>query len=461
MTTPFQNALDWLGSFISFEKKMPDVYSEYVVDPYRIHRLLDALGQPQKQFKSIHIAGTKGKGSTAAFCTYCLREAGLRVGLYTSPHLYDIRERFRVLTFDDKDGRITPSEFVELVEELKPATTQVPNCTWFDLTTALAFLHFAHQEVDIAVIEVGLGGRLDSTNVILPEVSIITSISLEHTDLLGDTVAAIAKEKAGIIKPGVPVVSAPQKEEAEEVIGEIAVQHSAPLFQFPYALSITSAWGDPRPPIFATHDLSGYFPELDMQEFTSGLLGEHQQENAAVALVAMRILRRRFPSLTVDALQRGIAATRWPGRLQLLRAPGQKPGVLLDGAHNADSAEKLAESVLSYFNYNKLWLLVGMTSGKDVTGFFEALLPLCAGICITQANNPRALAAADLAKQIEHLAANVTISPNLEDGLKQLEAKAAPSDLICVTGSLYIVGDLLKSWNELNVRTVADSSTKN
>ena len=225
----YQEALDLLYSTINFEEKVIDRYQASKIDTNRTRLLLQLLNDPHSDFPSIHIAGTKGKGSAAVMCAAVLRASGLRVGLYTSPHLRDFRERIRILTVDDAEGWIGKADFVALMDQVQDHLAVLPDLTWFEIVTAVAFRHFADQEVDVAVVEVGLGGRLDTTNVLTPLVSVITSLSLDHTALLGDTLAQIAAEKGGIIKPDVPVVSAPQADEAMAVLKDIAFKRSAPL----------------------------------------------------------------------------------------------------------------------------------------------------------------------------------------------------------------------------------------
>ena len=224
----YESALAFLYQFVNYERKMTEIYAPEKMDPFRPARLLYAAGDPHRRYPSIHIAGTKGKGSVAAICATALRAAGLRVGLYTSPHLRDIRERIRVLSDEDEEGNITREDFVRLVDALREITKEMQGLTWFELLTAMAFMHFAQMEVDVAVVEVGLGGRLDATNVLTPVVSVITSLSLDHTGLLGNTLAEIAAEKGGIIKHGVPVVTAAQAPEAMAVIRRLAAERQAP-----------------------------------------------------------------------------------------------------------------------------------------------------------------------------------------------------------------------------------------
>ena len=444
----FQDALDYLYNFVNYEQKMTDRYAPEKMDPSRPARLLAHLGNPHTRFPSIHIAGTKGKGSVAAMCAASLRAAGLSVGLYTSPHLQEIRERIRVLTPADADGRIPHSDFAALVERLKEAASREKRLTWFELITAVAFLYFAERQVDVAVVEVGLGGRLDATNVLLPLVSVITSLSLDHTGLLGNTVPAIAAEKGGIIKPGVPVVSASQDEEAMETLEEIALELRAPLIavgrEWQYEgrllngmqeVTITKAPAGACLPAPATFKLA--------------LTGDHQRENAVVALAALQEVHAAFPSLTGEAMRRGLASVQWPGRLQILhRAPGT-PTILLDGAHNADSAVKLARALAELYEYERLWLVLGVTAEKNIPGILQPLLPLANGVFATQANHPRASAPSVLRRHARRLGYQVHVRRNVDAAVTAAWEAAGPSDLICVTGSLYVVGDLLNSWDSL------------
>ena len=220
----YENALDYLYGFINLERKTLDRYQASKMDPSRPRRLLEMLDNPQERYQTLHIAGTKGKGSVAAMSAYALQASGLRVGLYTSPHLRDFRERIRVLTPADTDGRIEKEEFVSALDRVKALVPEFPNITWFEIVTAVSFCYFATREIDVAVIEVGLGGRLDATNVVTPLKSVITSLGYDHTSLLGDTLAEIAFEKGGIIKPGVSVVSAPQQQEAMRTLEDIAAE---------------------------------------------------------------------------------------------------------------------------------------------------------------------------------------------------------------------------------------------
>ena len=450
ITPAFAAAQAYLQQFIDYEKKMPALYGPDKMDPTRPGRLLAALGSPHERLKAIHIAGTKGKGSVAAYCAAALRAAGLKVGLYTSPHLIDFRERIRILTPADEDGRISQAAFVALVDQLRPVIPTIPGLTWFELVTALAFMHFAQEKVDIAVVEVGLGGRLDATNALTPLVSVITSISYDHTALLGETLAAIAGEKGGIIKPGVPVVIAPQPPEALRRLRDIAASRDAPTTLVGQDVTLATRALDPTLSQVAVYDQRAPNPAATERLLTLSLPGYHQQVNAAVALAALDQVQPHFPTLTTAAVQAGFAHTQWPGRLQRLPASSEEgPDILLDGAHNGDSAAKLAQALRDLFPDRRCRFLLGVTRDKDFAGILRALLPLSTNIVVTRSTHPRAADPTHLQQVAATLGGSIQISPNLVHGLRTLWQQSSPADLICVTGSLYIVGDLLNQWERL------------
>ena len=331
------------------------------MDPDRPRRLLQLLGDPHQAYLAIHIAGTKGKGSVAAMCAAVLRAAGLRVGLYTSPHLRDLRERIRVIKADDAEGLISKADFVALMDVMKRHFDAVPGVTWFEIMTAVAFRHFADQQVDIAVVEVGLGGRLDATNALTPLVSVITSLSLDHTYLLGDTLAQIAREKGGIIKAGVPVVSAPQSEEAVAVLQSIAADRQTHL------TFVGQDWqyqGVSRKLIITRSPAEAFVPVPS--NFELALAGEHQLENGAVALAALERIRQQVPGITMAAIREGLAAIKWDGRLQIVFEADNQPTLLVDSAHNKDSAAKLAVALAKDFSYKNLWFIYGAPEDKEI-----------------------------------------------------------------------------------------------
>ncbi|MCL4868494.1 MAG: bifunctional folylpolyglutamate synthase/dihydrofolate synthase [Anaerolineae bacterium] len=440
MSIRYQEALAYLNQFINYEKKIAEVYAPEKMDPSRPHRLLTLLHNPHQQYPTLHIAGTNGKGSVAMMCANSLRLAGLRVGLYTSPHLVDFRERFRILTPDDPDGQISQAEFVMVVTELQAAAAQIPHITWFELVTAIAFIHFARQKVDAAVIEVGLGGRLDATNVITPLVSVITSISLDHTSLLGHTVAEIAGEKGGIIKPGVPVITAPQETDALERLRQIAQEQNAPL------TVVGEDWS-----------FSGQGQEVTICDPTGhtmtyhlNLLGAHQYENSTIAAAALHTVQPYFPTLTETAIAQAFASTVWPGRLQTIY-PGDNhtPPIVLDCAHNPGAAAILAQALTHTFTYQRLWLILGVTQDKDVTTLLKLLLPLAHQTIFTAAPHPRATPPDDLARLAAQLGYDSQVKPDIMTAIQEVVAAANPTDLLCIAGSIFLVGDLLNRWESL------------
>ncbi len=447
----YQRAIDYLYSFINFEQKSLDRYQASKFDTERPRRLLALLGDPQQRFPAIHIAGTKGKGSVAAMCAACLRLAGLRVGLYTSPHLREFRERIRILTPDDADGRITEDEFVARIARVRIALDDVPGITWFEIVTALGFLHFAEAGVDVAVVEVGLGGRLDATNVLTPDVSVITSLSLDHTQLLGDTLAQIAYEKGGIIKPGVPVVTASQQPEALAMLGQIAAERGAPLTvvgrDWQYDAIHNSAGGSGQSIMIHSSPAPAFIPPG--ATFIVGLAGGHQLENAAVALAALAVMHGRFSGLGLDEVREGLATVRWDGRLQVLQAGPDRPTVLVDCAHNDDSAARLAAALSQDYPHERLILVFGAPEDKNVAGMLARLLPLAGEIIFTTANHPRSAAPETLADMAAALGRQATITHTIPDALREALASAGPGDLVCVTGSIIVIGDLLNHWDAL------------
>lgn len=455
----YVEALDYLYSLINFERQRLDRYAESKLDPERPYHLVNFLGAPQNRFPAIHIAGTKGKGSVAAMCAYSLHAAGLRVGLYTSPHLQEFRERIRILTPDDPDGRIAEPAFVNLVAEIKTALDHVADVTWFEAVTAIALAHFAQEQVDVAVIETGLGGRLDATRVVNPLVSVITSLSLDHTELLGNTLAEIAYEKAGIIKPGIPVISAQQAPEAAQRLQEIAAARGSSIDfvgraahpehepTWLYA-GIPSGKGQRQQMmLLRTPDAAFAPPETPL---TLALDGEHQLENAAVAVAALHAIHARFPMVDATAVRTGLATVNWPGRLEIIH-PGddRTPTLLVDCAHNPDSVGRLCHALTHDYTYRRLLLVFGAPADKDITDMLAQLVPLADSIITTSANHPRSATSADLAHRVAAQGGTAVASTSIGEALTAVWSIAQPGDLICATGSIIVVGDLLNQWESL------------
>ena len=424
----YQAALSYILSFTDYEKLPAFLYTAANFDLRRMAELLQRVGNPHLTSPAIHLAGTKGKGSTAAMIASALSAAGYRTGLYTSPHLHTFRERFTI------DGEmIAEEEFSALTERLQPEIDEVNRrhnygeLTTFEILTALAFAFFGEQRVDFQVLEVGLGGRLDATNVVTPRLAVITSISLDHAAVLGDSLAKIAREKAGIIKPGALVVSAPQPSEAEVVIEEVCRHNRAGLI----AVGRGVTWKK------LTSDLAGQSFEVTGKagsyQLTIPLLGEHQLENAATAVAALEAL-----GIGHEDIARGLAQVRWPGRLEVLR---HGPLFLVDGAHNADSARRLREAIGEYLTFDRLILIAGASSDKDIAGIVGELAPLSSLIIVTRSRHPRALAPALLLEELERQGAKGEMAESVSSAVERALAVAKPGDLICATGSLFVAAE--------------------
>jgi dihydrofolate synthase/folylpolyglutamate synthase len=451
MPRTYAQALDYLYGFVDYGSLRSYRYSPEVFDLARVVELLDRLGNPQTAFRSFHIAGTKGKGSVSAFLASSLGEAGHKVGFYSSPHLVEFTERIRI-----NGAPIEADALGALVDQIEPVVAQVPDLTMYEVVTALAFVHFAQVGVDVAVIEVGLGGRLDATNVIVPVVSVITSLSYDHMHLLGERLSDIAGEKAGIIKPGVPVVLAPQQHEAENVVERFAEERGAPIIRVGkdwlfapgvhglkgQTLYIWSAAEQEQMDIFVE---SSGGEEWVPPRYTIPLLGYHQVVNCAVAYAALQVGRQEGISIPEQAIQRGFAKTSWLGRFQVL---SQDPTVILDAAHNRDSALKLRISLDDYFPGKAVTVVFGASSDKDITGMFDELLPRVARLIVTQADNPRAAEVEELARLAHGHGTRVETVVPVRQALEHALRIQRPDEVLLVTGSLFVVGEALKFWEE-------------
>lgn len=432
----YSGAIAYLHSLTDYEKTRLERYSPETLDLSRVMRLLTALGNPHTCFPSLHIAGTKGKGSTAAVCESCLRAAGYHTGLYTSPHLHTFRERIRV------DGqKIASEEVLALVEEIQPHIERVQGVTTFEAATAIGFLYFARRGVDVAVIEVGLGGRLDATNVLTPEVSVITALGLDHTYLLGDTLAEIAREKAGIIKPGIPVVSAPQEDDAIAVLEATSQERGSALTKvgqdwvyFPGAANLDGQ-------LFTCRRVNG---DSDLDgEYWIPLLGRHQVENATVAIAALDALRQRGHPVPAEAVLRGLGEVCWPGRMEVLC---REPPVVVDSAHNPHSARVLKEALLEWFPDRRWVLVFGASSDKDIAGMLTALMPISDYIIVTRSGHPRAGTPIELANVVASVGGQAEVIVDARKSLRRGLSVLRPNEGLLGTGSIFLVADLLKEW---------------
>jgi dihydrofolate synthase/folylpolyglutamate synthase len=441
----YAEALAYLNQYINYERTQPQRYAPETLSLDRVNRLLDRLGRPDRAYRSIHIAGTKGKGSTAAMIESCLRAAGYRTGLYTSPHLHTFRERMRV-----DNEYVSRAMFAQLVDELEPHVTAVEGVTWFEVVTALAFMFFARSQIDVAVLEVGLGGRFDATNVVTPLVSVITALSMDHMNLLGNTIEQIAFEKAGIIKPRVPVVSAPQVPAALDVLRRVARMRGArlivagppPLPPAPFRGSPDSQGReqDSSPLLTTSFPLSGESHREAAHGSGVRLLGAHQLINARVAMTALQVVNERGLAINEEAIRQGLATVKWPGRLEVL---SHDPLLVVDGAHNGDSAQKLAAALREVFHIDRWTLILGISADKDIASILDGLLPIAGQVIVTRASNSRAANVETIGAQIADRGYELAQAASVVEALNMALGQPSP---IIVTGSLFTVADAREAW---------------
>ena len=438
----YQQALDYLYSFPDSEAKLPRTPAEFNLP--QTSALLTAFGEPQRTFPSVVIAGTKGKGSTAALLESIARAAGLRTGLWTSPHLHSYRERIQV----DRQP-IGQAELIGEIESIPARLTgfdrqRFGEPTIFQLGFAIALRYFAERAVDLAILEVGLGGRYDSANVVTPLLSVITSISYDHMTVLGDTLGKIAWEKAGILKPSVPAITIAQNPEAMDVIARVAAEVDAPLSvavagDEGLGLGVGDKNPSPVPHLPSAFDpFDRYHGSTD-----TALQGVFQRQNARLATGAALLLRDQDLPITDSAIAAGLASAQWPGRMEIVAGA---PLIVLDGAHNGDSAHKLIESLEQIFPGRQRVFVLGVTQGHSVEHILAALLPTAKALVLTRSRHPRALTDLDaLAARAAPLLrrgdahAPLILTGDAPEAIDRARELAAPGDLICVTGSLFVV----------------------
>ena len=430
----YRNAIDRLLSLVDHERTgIPNPRQKRIFDLGRMEAFLDRLGNPQKASKTIHVAGTKGKGSTAALCDAALRAAGYRTGFYSSPHLHSFRERIR-----RNSQPVSEAEFGNLVEQLWPAqewigrNTELGNVTLFEFMTGMAFQCFADHQSDFQVIEVGLGGRLDATNVVDPDVCVITPVSRDHTAILGDSIAEIASEKAGIIKPGRPVVVAPQVPEARRVILETCRERSATPIQVGKDVTWKAGSSSVEGQHLTVKGQSGKY-QLRMP-----LLGRHQLDNATSAVAALESLMAQGHSIPREAIRRGFESVVWPCRMEVL---GRGPLVIADGAHNDDSVNVLLDAVTSCFDYKRLLLVVGFSRDKNISDMVGRLAEAGPVVFACRSRHPRSTPPEQIVdlfqgNDIEAVEAGATA-----DALAQAKRVAHEDDLVLITGSLFVAAE--------------------
>ncbi len=438
----YNAAIAYITEFIDYERSPDFSRQARLYNLNRISHLLGLLGNPQERLRVVHIAGSKGKGSTAALIASILSSAGYKTGLFTSPHLRTPRERCRI-----NGELISKTDIALAIEKMKPAIDEVSRSefgrvSFFEIYTALAFCYFADKATDFAVVEVGLGGRLDATNVVNPVATVITPIGLEHTAILGETYTAIAAEKAEIIKHGCPLALAPQVPAAQAVFEKIASERAAPIISAAAnnklrRARLQSATTETRAsvPVGQHFDVENY-PGLFIP-----LLGEHQCINAATAIAGIECLKQRGYTMPRESVYRGIAQVEWPGRMQVIQ---DSPIVLLDGAHSPESMRLLCREIRRNFRYNRLIFVVSLMRDKAVKEVGKIVCQDADAVIVTEvSDNPRVMPAHDIHRAWQTMCQEVTVCPTPKEALRTALAWASSEELVCVTGSLYLVGEVL------------------
>ncbi|MDQ2693161.1 MAG: bifunctional folylpolyglutamate synthase/dihydrofolate synthase [Chloroflexota bacterium] len=437
LETKYNQALDYLYSFVDYSLKHSSELAKAEFNLERMYALMRELGDPQKTYPIVHVAGTKGKGSVSALCASSLKAAGYKTGLYTSPHLWDYTERIQI-----NGEPISHQQLVELVEEIKPAVARVPKLTTFEITTALGFLAFARNNVNAAVVEVGLGGRLDATNVVTPNVSVITSLSYDHMAVLGDTLAKIAGEKAGIIKQGIPVVSAPQDAEALQVLERVANEKDCPFIlvgkDVRFERIASSLEGQS---LSLINSLEHSTLKLQLP-----LLGSHQIQNAAVAYTA---LKTSGISISDEAIQKGFSEVKWRARFEIAR---QHPPLIFDAAHNQDSFAKLRDTLEEHFPGKPVTLLFGASEDKNIPGMFAELRPKVKKLIITRADHARALEPEHIADLADQAGLEFeTVTPVDLALARALEISEKDGSIVLSAGSMFVTAEVMRAWQKIEV----------
>ena len=425
----YKQAMDYI-------KEVGNFGSNYGLE--RTERILEILGNPHKKIKCIHIAGTNGKGSTTSIINSILIEEGFKVGMYTSPFLEEFEERIQI----NKEN-IKKEDLAISVETVKEAVDKVieegySHPTEFEIITCVMFEYFYKNKVDYAVIEVGLGGRLDSTNVVSPILTVITSIGLDHTNLLGNTIEEIAREKGGIIKNNVPLILYPQKESVKKEILKIAKEKNSKVYivnEKNFKLISIN-----KEKFYQNIEVKGLKKDYKLK---LRLLGEHQVLNCNVAINAVEVLSK-IEDFNINNIEKGVFNAKWIGRLEVLR---ENPLIVIDGAHNIQGIKMLKKNILEYFDYDDMYLLIGILSDKQVDDMIKEIVPLSKKVIALTPHSDRAELASELREHIKMVNKNVLSFEDYNEGLEEILKDAKENDLILVTGSLYMIGDMRKIIN--------------
>jgi dihydrofolate synthase/folylpolyglutamate synthase len=440
----YTSALRFLTTnFTDYERLSRIGYNHINFNLTRMQKILASVGNPHRHFQSVHVAGTKGKGSTCYMLANMLQAAGYKVGLYTSPHLVDIRERIQI------NGEVIPeANFVSALNKLLPEIREASaknSPTFFEILTAIGFVYFAEQKVDIAIVETGLGGRLDSTNVLKPQVCAITTIGMDHMQILGNTLEKIAAEKAGIIKSGVPVISVPQTPEVKAVLAKAAQATRAPIkftgedIDFSYRFE-SSRLSGPHTRICLTTPRSKY------EHLPVPLPGEHQAVNCGLALAILDTLKEKGYKIDDALALEGLAKTKIAGRMEFIN---EDPRILIDGAHNPTSMEALIKTIGQHVSYDSMMVIFGCAADKDVDGMLDQIATGADKIIFTKSGNMRSASPEDLAAKFEERTGRMAQwTPNIAEALRIAGSVVTRGDIICVTGSFYLAGEAKKLFLE-------------
>ena len=432
----YKEAINYLSNYTNYEREMRYPYDGWAMNLTRVRALLTEVGDPDKKLRVVHVAGTKGKGSTAAMIEAIGRAAGMKTGLFTSPHLLDFRERIRL------SGKWVPEEAVaKWVEKLAPAAEAVHErkelgtVTYFEILTALALAVFADHEVELTVLEAGLGGRYDATTACEPEVSVITHISLDHTDILGETLTEIATEKSMIIKPGKPAVIAPQRDEAMAVLEKRAKETGSELIKVEENYTWQRMYED------IEGQMLSFSGGREVGEVLLPLLGDPQATNAATAIAVCDVLAKKGLSVSDDHIREGLSSVKWPARFERVR---KGPDVILDGAHNAESAAHLRQTLSRLYPERKVTAVLGLGGDKDVEGFCRELGPALVKVIITRSTAMKAVASERIREALSDLPIEVTETGSVKEAIEAALVCTEASDVVLVTGSFYVISEAME-----------------
>lgn len=442
----YKQAKDFLLQTIDYEKLTQYKYNTSGFDLKRMVEMMLFVGNPHKKRRCVHITGTKGKGSTSIIIASILKELGLKTGLFTSPHLIYLEERMKV-----NDRMISQKMFVELINRLKPyidrimVKTPALMPTFFEIVTAIAFLYFERKKVDISVLEVGMGGRLDSTNIILPEISVITPVGYDHTDRLGHTLDRIAYEKAGIIKEGVPVISSVQEPEALSVISKTCKERNARLYLVGKDILINSIKVTKRNGIYGTVCEIQTWKNKYKNIFLP-LVGRHQVENCATAIGSLEVLSENGVIKTDNEMViNALAKVKCPARIEVI---SKSPLIILDTAHTVSSMKILRESIKENFSFKKLIVIIGLSADKDIEGILKEIACVADGLILTRTGNPREAEPEQMAVTAKrYYRKKPMVIEDIDEALKEARRIAKKDDLICITGSFFLAGKMKKLLN--------------